>query len=148
MRQELTEVVSGEEGHEVMEVVSEEEGGAGEDKQEGGHAKANDEVEQVQDELPELQCSICLDAVVAGGEERSTASLQCGHEFHLGEQLPCLEISRIHSSLRYVSWRCLQFLCGRSLELLLLVQLELGQKLGRLMWMIFSQTFIYSLGLN
>lgn len=28
-------------------------------------------------------CSICLDTVVAGGEERSTARLQCGHEFHL-----------------------------------------------------------------
>uniref|UniRef100_A0A0D9WCZ3 RING-type domain-containing protein n=1 Tax=Leersia perrieri TaxID=77586 RepID=A0A0D9WCZ3_9ORYZ len=30
-----------------------------------------------------VSCSICLDAVVAGGGERSTARLQCGHEFHL-----------------------------------------------------------------
>ena len=34
-----------------------------------------------------VSCSICLDSVVAGGEERSTARLQCGHEFHLGEYL-------------------------------------------------------------
>uniref|UniRef100_A0A0D9V0Q0 RING-type domain-containing protein n=1 Tax=Leersia perrieri TaxID=77586 RepID=A0A0D9V0Q0_9ORYZ len=32
---------------------------------------------------PVVPCSICLDAVVAGGGERSTARLQCGHEFHL-----------------------------------------------------------------
>lgn len=38
-----------------------------------------------------VSCSICLDAVVAGSEERSTARLQCGHEFHLGE---CLVASR------------------------------------------------------
>ncbi|GJN36004.1 hypothetical protein PR202_gb24827 [Eleusine coracana subsp. coracana] len=30
-----------------------------------------------------VSCSICLDAVVAAGGERSTARLQCGHEFHL-----------------------------------------------------------------
>lgn len=42
-----------------------------------------------------MSCSICLDTVVAGGEERSTARLQCGHEFHLGEGLRCLEISRL-----------------------------------------------------
>ncbi|EEC70599.1 hypothetical protein OsI_01831 [Oryza sativa Indica Group] len=30
-----------------------------------------------------VPCSICLDAVVAGGGDRSTARLQCGHEFHL-----------------------------------------------------------------
>ena len=42
-----------------------------------------------------VSCSICLEKVVAGGsEERSTARLQCGHEFHLGERLRCLEISR------------------------------------------------------
>lgn len=34
-----------------------------------------------------VPCSICLDAVVAGGGDRSTARLQCGHEFHLGEWL-------------------------------------------------------------
>jgi hypothetical protein len=90
-------------------------------------------MEQVQDEPPELQCSICLNTVFTGGEERSTASLQCGHEFHLGEQLHCLEISHIRYSLPYVSRRCLEFLCGRSLELLLLVQLELGENFGSLM---------------
>ena len=41
-----------------------------------------------------VSCSICLDRVVVGGEERSTARLQCGHEFHLGERLRCLDISR------------------------------------------------------
>lgn len=30
-----------------------------------------------------VSCSICLEAVKGGGE-RSTAKLQCGHEFHLG----------------------------------------------------------------
>ncbi|KAK1664756.1 hypothetical protein QYE76_052915 [Lolium multiflorum] len=30
-----------------------------------------------------VSCSICLDAVITGGDERSTAKLQCGHEFHL-----------------------------------------------------------------
>jgi len=32
-----------------------------------------------------VSCSICLDAVLAAAGERSTARLQCGHEFHLGE---------------------------------------------------------------
>ena len=42
-----------------------------------------------------VSCSICLEKVVAGGsEERSTARLQCGHEFHLGERLRCMQISR------------------------------------------------------
>lgn len=66
--------------------------GAGEEQQlgqggggEGGEEKA----------APVMSCSICLDTVVAGGEERSTARLQCGHEFHLGERLRCLEISRL-----------------------------------------------------
>jgi hypothetical protein len=32
-----------------------------------------------------VSCSICLEAVVAASGERSTARLQCGHEFHLGK---------------------------------------------------------------
>jgi hypothetical protein len=32
-----------------------------------------------------MSCSICLEAVVAASGERSTARLQCGHEFHLGK---------------------------------------------------------------
>jgi hypothetical protein len=45
-----------------------------------------------------VSCSICLDAVITGGEERSTAKLQCGHEFHLGE---CLVAS---SLWKYLTW--------------------------------------------
>jgi hypothetical protein len=32
-----------------------------------------------------VSCSICLEAVVTASGERSTARLQCGHEFHLGK---------------------------------------------------------------
>lgn len=47
-----------------------------------------------------VSCSICLDAVFAAGGERSTARLQCGHEFHLGEcswtlDLPARSLLRI-----------------------------------------------------
>ena len=35
------------------------------------------------EEKAAVSCSICLDAVVAASAERSTARLQCGHEFHL-----------------------------------------------------------------
>ncbi|CAD6231393.1 unnamed protein product [Miscanthus lutarioriparius] len=48
-------------------------GGGGEGEGEGGEEKA----------AAVMSCSICLDTVVAGSEERSTARLQCGHEFHL-----------------------------------------------------------------
>lgn len=37
------------------------------------------------EEKAAVSCSICLDAVVAASAERSTARLQCGHEFHLGK---------------------------------------------------------------
>ena len=39
-----------------------------------------------EEEKAAVSCSICLDAVVAAGGERSTARLQCGHEFHLGKR--------------------------------------------------------------
>lgn len=38
---------------------------------------------QAAEELP-VACSICLDQVIANGD-CSTAKLQCGHQFHLGE---------------------------------------------------------------
>ncbi|OEL33671.1 hypothetical protein BAE44_0005310 [Dichanthelium oligosanthes] len=64
-------------GGEEEQVVEE---GGGEEEQvgedgggEGGEEKA----------AAVVSCSICLDTVVAGGGERSTARLQCGHEFHL-----------------------------------------------------------------
>lgn len=34
---------------------------------------------------PAVFCSICLDPVKHGNGDRSTARLQCGHEFHLGQ---------------------------------------------------------------
>ncbi|KAK3140685.1 hypothetical protein QOZ80_5AG0404310 [Eleusine coracana subsp. coracana] len=46
---------------------------AGEDEDGGGK----------EEKAAAVSCSICLDAVVAAGGERSTARLQCGHEFHL-----------------------------------------------------------------
>lgn len=45
----------------------------------GGAAKDTKEREEV----VHIACSICLEAVKSGGD-RSTARLQCGHEFHLG----------------------------------------------------------------
>ncbi|KAL5202115.1 hypothetical protein ABZP36_013067 [Zizania latifolia] len=54
-------------GEEPREVAGEEEEGVG-----GKEEKA-----------AAVSCSICLDAVVAAGQERSTARLHCGHEFHL-----------------------------------------------------------------
>lgn len=41
------------------------------------------EAASVKEEKTPVSCSICLDAVVVVGGERSTARLQCGHEFHL-----------------------------------------------------------------
>jgi hypothetical protein len=38
-----------------------------------------------EDKAAAVSCSICLDAVLAGAGERSTARLHCGHEFHLGK---------------------------------------------------------------
>jgi hypothetical protein len=83
-----------------------------------------------------VSCSICLDRVVAGGEERSTARLQCGHEFHLGERLRCPDISR--SFLDCATWLG-EVGCGVGRLLLeflrwdnfgvLLVGLELGKKM-------------------
>ncbi|KAL5226310.1 hypothetical protein ABZP36_014575 [Zizania latifolia] len=46
---------------------------------EGGDVAAGNE----ENAAAAVACSICLDAVVAGGGGRSTARLQCGHEFHL-----------------------------------------------------------------
>lgn len=36
---------------------------------------------------PAAFCSICLDPVKHGNGDRSTARLQCSHEFHLGQSL-------------------------------------------------------------
>ncbi|KAJ1283806.1 hypothetical protein BS78_03G154900 [Paspalum vaginatum] len=60
------------------EQVAEE--GTGDDEQvgEGGGGDGGEDKTAVA-----VSCSICLDMVVAGGEDRSTARLQCGHEFHL-----------------------------------------------------------------
>jgi hypothetical protein len=76
------------------EQVAEEGEGDEEQVGEGGQEKA----------AAVVSCSICLDTVVAGGAERSTARLQCGHEFHLGERLRCLEISRSFFLLCHVCW--------------------------------------------
>nr|CAB3473103.1 unnamed protein product [Digitaria exilis] len=65
---------SGEEREQVAEEGGREEGQAAEDVgDEDGEAKA----------APVVSCSICLDTVVPDSEERSTARLKCGHEFHL-----------------------------------------------------------------
>lgn len=69
--------------------------GAGEEEQLGQDGGDEGEGEGGEEKAAAvMSCSICLDTVVAG-EERSTARLQCGHEFHLGERLRCLEISRL-----------------------------------------------------
>jgi hypothetical protein len=68
---------------------------------EGGGVEANEDVEgEEQEDEAVLLCMIFLDAVATGGEERSIATLQCGHEFHLGEQLHYLGIlgSFLHMS--------------------------------------------------
>jgi hypothetical protein len=88
--EEITTVAEGGVGEEEQAAAE----GAGEEEQlEQG---AGGEGEGGEEKAPAVMlCSICLDTVVAGGEERSTARLQCGHEFHLGERLRCLEISRL-----------------------------------------------------
>ncbi|KAL6884694.1 hypothetical protein ACP4OV_010630 [Aristida adscensionis] len=59
-------------------------GSGGEVELEGEGAEGAEEGEGDRTaEAAAVSCSICLDAVVAGGEGRSTARLQCGHEFHL-----------------------------------------------------------------
>ncbi|KAL5220274.1 hypothetical protein ABZP36_024987 [Zizania latifolia] len=84
-----------EEEEEEEAVGREGEGGNGgrvvDGETEGGDVTANDgetEGGDVTDDDGEnaeaaVACSICFDAVVAGGGDRSTARLQCGHEFHL-----------------------------------------------------------------
>jgi hypothetical protein len=57
----------------------------------GGGEGGDDAAEKGERPAAVVPCSICLDAVITGGEERSTARLQCGHEFHLGE---CLVASK------------------------------------------------------
>ncbi|KAL5232296.1 hypothetical protein ABZP36_031072 [Zizania latifolia] len=56
--------------------------GAGEETREeaGGEEEGVDGKEE---KVAAVSCSICFDAVVPAGGERSTARLQCGHEFHL-----------------------------------------------------------------
>ncbi|GJN05291.1 hypothetical protein PR202_ga22909 [Eleusine coracana subsp. coracana] len=78
------------EEEELTVVVDEEErGGSEEEQEEGGDSeegrdtKVKEGVEGEEEVELLLQCSICLDAVVAKSRERSTATLQCGHEFHL-----------------------------------------------------------------
>lgn len=61
----------------AREEVREEEG-------EEGEGVGGKEEEKAAAAAAAVSCSICLDAVVAAGGERSTARLQCGHEFHLG----------------------------------------------------------------
>ncbi|XP_062210422.1 E3 ubiquitin-protein ligase IPI1-like [Phragmites australis] len=76
----------GAEEEEETAVVAEGGGGGGQEEQAGEGGGAEDrEGEGKGDEKAAavVSCSICLDAVVAGGENRSTARLQCGHEFHL-----------------------------------------------------------------
>ncbi|XP_062198386.1 E3 ubiquitin-protein ligase IPI1-like isoform X2 [Phragmites australis] len=65
-------------------VVAEGGGGGEQEEQEGGGGDAEDRKGEGEEKAAAvMSCSICLDAVVAGGEDRSTARLQCGHEFHL-----------------------------------------------------------------
>jgi hypothetical protein len=60
--------------------------GVGTDPNGVAAAGAAGEEEGVKEEkAAAVSCSICLEAVVAAGGERSTARLQCGHEFHLGK---------------------------------------------------------------
>lgn len=49
----------------------------------GGAPAEEDEAGGKEDKAAAVSCSICLDAVLAGAGERSTARLHCGHEFHL-----------------------------------------------------------------
>lgn len=49
-----------------------------------GAPAEEDEAGGKEDKAAAVSCSICLDAVLAGAGERSTARLHCGHEFHLG----------------------------------------------------------------
>lgn len=51
------------------------------------------------DEVVHVYCSICLNAVKCGGD-RSTAKLQCGHEFHLGQlhrSIPLVDLPSCYS---------------------------------------------------
>jgi hypothetical protein len=52
-------------------------GAAGEEEEDAGGVN--------EEKAAAVSCSICLEAVVTAGGERSTARLQCGHEFHLGK---------------------------------------------------------------
>jgi len=51
----------------------------------GSAAAAEEGASGKEEKAAAVSCSICLDAVLAATGERSTARLQCGHEFHLGE---------------------------------------------------------------
>ena len=51
----------------------------------GSAAAAEEGAGGKEEKAAAVSCSICLDAVLAVAGERSTARLQCGHEFHLGE---------------------------------------------------------------
>ena len=51
----------------------------------GSAAAAEEGAGGKEEKAAAVSCSICLDAVLAAAGERSTARLQCGHEFHLGE---------------------------------------------------------------
>ncbi|CAN6340678.1 unnamed protein product [Urochloa humidicola] len=48
-----------------------------------GAAAAEEGAGGKEEKAAAVSCSICLDAVLAAAGERSTARLQCGHEFHL-----------------------------------------------------------------
>lgn len=61
-------------------------GGGGHDMMGSGEADPGSEIGSGE-EVPLaslVPCSICLEPVKDGGE-RSTAKLQCGHRFHLGQ---------------------------------------------------------------
>lgn len=48
-------------------------------------------------------CSICLELVLNQGD-RSTARLQCGHEFHLGDELFTFVASRMFAQSYPLLW--------------------------------------------
>ncbi|TVU20944.1 hypothetical protein EJB05_30550, partial [Eragrostis curvula] len=78
-------------GVEVTEVINEGVGDGGgpevepeeRESKDEGEEEDDDEDEGEEEEATDLQCSICLDEVLLGSGNRSTANLRCGHQFHL-----------------------------------------------------------------
>ncbi|TVU20948.1 hypothetical protein EJB05_30554, partial [Eragrostis curvula] len=69
---------------EVTEVINEGVGDGGGPEVEPEEGESEDKGEEGEEAA--LQCSICLDEVLLGSGNRSTANLRCGHQFHLGER--------------------------------------------------------------